>query len=344
MKNSESKQNLIASLLAILIGLFIGFIVILIANPSQAFRAMGIMMSGGFYKGLRSTGQVLYSAIPIMMTGLSVAFAFKCGNFNIGTTGQYTVGGFVALFLANTLYQTVPDSLLWIICLIAAGLAGAIWALIPGILKAYRNVNIVISGIMFNYIGMYLVIEGVKAFIYDSAGARSQTSKIAVPKMGLNHIFPGSDVNGGIIIAIALCIVAYIILNKTTFGYELKACGYNPEASRYAGMSEKKIVILSMVISGFFSGIGGGLVYNGIPVALLGMNSPLGCILAALFVSYINVGGNYMQACNIPVEIIDVISAVIIYFSSFALMIRLYLQNHEKKKHKKEVAVEGGQE
>ena len=259
MKNSESKQNLIASLLAILIGLLIGFIVILIANPSQAFRAMGIMMSGGFYKGLRSTGQVLYSAIPIMMTGLSVAFAFKCGNFNIGTTGQYTVGGFVALFLANTLYQTVPDSLLWIICLIAAGLAGAIWALIPGILKAYRNVNIVISGIMFNYIGMYLVIEGVKAFIYDSAGARSQTSKIAVPKMGLNHIFPGSDVNGGIIIAIALCIVAYIILNKTTFGYELKACGYNPEASRYAGMSEKKIVILSMVIAGFFSGIGGGL-------------------------------------------------------------------------------------
>lgn len=363
MKNSESKQNLIASLLAILIGLLIGFIVILIANPSQAFRAMGIMLSGGFYKGLRSTGQVLYSAIPIMMTGLSVAFAFKCGNFNIGTTGQYTVGGFVALFLANTLYQTVPDSLLWIICLIAAGLAGALWALLPGILKAYRNVNIVISGIMFNYIGMYLVIEGVKAFIYDSAGARSQTSKIAVPKMGLNHIFSGSDVNGGIIIAIALCVVAYIILNKTTFGYELKACGYNPEASRYAGMSEKKIVILSMVISGFFSGIGGGLVYiggtgrafttaevtlpegfNGIPVALLGMNSPLGCILAALFVSYINVGGNYMQACNIPVEIIDVISAVIIYFSSFALMIRLYLQNREKKKHKKEVAVEGGQE
>ena len=234
-----------------------------------------------------------------------------------------------------------------IICLIAAGLAGAIWALIPGILKAYRNVNIVISGIMFNYIGMYLVIEGVKAFIYDSAGARSQTSKIAVPKMGLNHIFPGSDVNGGIIIAIVLCIVAYIILNKTTFGYELKACGYNPEASRYAGMSEKKIVILSMVIAGFFSGIGEVTLpegFNGIPVALLGMNSPLGCILAALFVSYINVGGNYMQACNIPVEIIDVISAVIIYFSSFALMIRLYLQNHEKKKHKKEVAVEGGQE
>lgn len=122
------------------------------------YRYTGVLLSG-FLGGI---GGLIY-IIPI-------------------STGQYTVGGFVALFLANTLYQTVPDSLLWIICLIAAGLAGAIWALIPGILKAYRNVNIVISGIMFNYIGMYLVIEGVKAFIYDSAGARSQTSKIARAK------------------------------------------------------------------------------------------------------------------------------------------------------------------
>lgn len=124
-----------------------------------------------------------------MMTGLSVAFAFKCGNFNIGTTGQYTVGGFVALFLANTLYQTVPDSLLWIICLIAAGLAGAIWALIPGILKAYRNVNIVISVSCLTILVCILLLRVFKAFIYDSAGARSQTSKIAVPK-GIKSYFP----------------------------------------------------------------------------------------------------------------------------------------------------------
>ena len=363
MKNKESTKNLLASLIAIIIGLLIGFVIILIANPSQALKAMGILMSGGFYKGLRSTGQVLYSAIPIMMTGLSVAFAFKCGNFNIGTTGQYTVGGFVALLLSNTLYGSVPDSVLWIICLVAAGLAGALWAFIPGLLKAYRNVNIVISGIMFNYIGMLLVIEGVKAFIYDAAGARSEVSAISLPKFGLDKIFRGSDVNGGIIIAIALCVLAYIILNKTTFGYELKACGYNPDASKYAGMSEKKIVIISMLIAGFFSGIGGGLVYiagtgrafttaevllpegfNGIPVALLGMNSPLGCILAALFVSYINVGGNYMQACNIPVEIIDVISAVIIYFSSCALMIKLYLERYHKTKSNQIKNEKGGQE
>lgn len=353
MRNKDGYKSFIASLIAIIIGLLIGFVVILIANPGQAFKAISILLNGGFYKGLRSTGQVLYTATPIMMTGLSVAFAFKCGNFNIGTTGQYTVGAFVALVMANTLCDTVPNSILWILCLLCAGIAGALWALIPGILKAYRNVNIVISGIMFNYIGMLLVIEGVKKFIYDKAGARSQVSYISIPKFGLDKIFRGSDVNGGIIIAILLCILAYIILNKTTFGYELKACGYNPDASQYAGMSEKKIVITSMLISGFFSGIGGGLVYiagtgralytsevllpegfNGIPVALLGMNSPIGCIGASLFIAYINVGGNYMQACNIPVEIIDVISAVIIYFSSFALMIKLYLENRGKKKIK----------
>lgn len=360
MKNKIGYKNFLASLIAILIGLLVGFIIILIANPSQALRAMSILLRGGFYKGLRSTGQVFYGAVPIMMTGLSVAFAFKCGNFNIGTTGQFTVGGFTALLLANTLYGIVPEGILWIICLIAAGVAGALWALIPGILKAYQNVNIVISGIMFNYIGMLLSIEGVKAFIYDSAGARSEISKIAIPKFGLNKIFTGSDVNGGIIIAILLCVVAWIILNKTTFGYELKACGYNPDGSKYAGMSEKKIVILSMAIAGFFSGIGGGLVYiagtgkalytsetllpegfSGISVALLGMNNPLGCILSATFISFITVGGNYMQACSIPIEIIDVISAVIIYFSSFALLIRMFVENKMKKTEKK---AKGGNE
>lgn len=362
LRSKDSFKLFKSSVIAILLGLLIGFIIIVIVNPGQSLHAINILLSGGFYKGLRSTGQVFYTAIPIMMTGLSVAFAFKCGNFNIGTTGQYTVGAFVALLMGNKLVGVVPDSILWILCLICAGIAGALWALIPGILKAYRNVNIVISGIMFNYIGMLLVIEGVKKWIYDAAGARSEVSKIAIPKFGLDQIFRGSDINGGIIIAILLCLVAYIVLNKTTFGYELKACGYNPEASKYAGMSEKKCVILSMMISGFFSGIGGGLVFiagtgralytsevllpegfNGIPVALLGANSPIGCIVASLFISYINVGGNYMQACNIPVEIIDVILAIIIYFSSFALMIRLFLESRQKKRLKaKEVS--GGDE
>lgn len=365
MKNKPGFKMFMSSLIAIFVGLLIGFIIIMITNPSQGLEAFGILAQGGFYKGLKSTGQVLYSAVPIMMTGLAVAFAFKCGNFNIGVTGQYTVGAFTALLLSLVLYETVPSSILWIICLIAAAAAGAMWALLPAIMKAYKNVNIVISGIMFNYIGMLLVVEGVKRFIYNQASARSYTAPIEVPKMGLDLIFPGSDINGGTIIAILVCILAYIILNKTTFGYELKACGYNVDASQYAGMNEKRCVILSMVLSGAFAGLGGGLSYiagtgraisvaevtlpegfNGIPVALLGMNSPLGCIVASIFVAYINLGGNYMQACNIPVEIIDVIIAIIIYFSSFSLLIKnlldIYMNKHDKKK--KAVQIEGSDE
>ncbi len=363
MKNRESVKLFLASLAAIACGLLVGFIIIMIANPSQGVRAFSIMLQGGFYRGLRSTGQVLYFAVPIMMTGLSVAFAFKCGNFNIGATGQFTVGAFTSIFLANTLYGVIPDSVLWIVALLGAGIAGALWALIPGILKAYKNVNIVISGIMFNYIGMLLVIEGVKAFIYDQAGARSQTALVAIPKMGLNKIFPGSDINAGTIIAIVVCIVAWYILNKTTFGYELKACGYNQNATQYAGMNDKNLAIFSLLCAGFFAGLGGGLTYiagtgkaistaevlmvegfNGIPVALLGMNSPLGCIASALFVSYINLGGNYMQAVNIPVEVIDVMVAVIIYFSSFTLLVKGFIDSYNKRKEKGLLPSDGGSE
>ena len=140
-------------------------------------------------------------------------------------------------------------------------------------------------------------------------------------------------------------------MNKTTYGYELKAAGYNSNASKYAGMNEKKSIILSMIIAGFFAGLGGALVYlagtgrtistaevlaaegfNGISVALLGFNNPLGVIFAALFIAYINLGGNYVQAVNIAVEIIDIIVAAIIYFSSFTLFIRLFLEKKRRYK------------
>ncbi|MFV0394934.1 MAG: ABC transporter permease [Coprobacillaceae bacterium] len=362
MKNRDALKSLLSSLIAIGCGLLFGLIIIFIANSDQALKGFSILLQGGFYKGIKSTGQVLYLAVPIMMTGLSVAFAFKCGLFNIGTPGQYIVGAFTAICIALNC-DFIPNSVLWIVCLIAGGLAGALWAVIPGILKAYKNVNIVISCIMMNYIGMLLVIEGVKKFIYNPMGAESYSVPIAkaIPKAGLDVIFDGASINLGTIIAIGLCILAYIIMNKTTFGYELKACGYNSDASRYAGMNEKKCVILSMAIAGFFAGIGGAILYmsgtgatiataeslaaegfNGIPVALLGFNNPLGVIASAIFIAYINLGGNYMQSVNIAVEIIDIIVASIIYFSSFTLFIKLFL---DRRRSKKEVNVtDGGDE
>lgn len=362
MKNKAGLKSFTSSLIAIGCGLLFGLIIIFIANPDEALEGFSILLQGGFYRGIKSTGQVLYLAVPIMMTGLSVAFAFKCGLFNIGTPGQYIVGAFTAVFIALKC-TFIPDSILWIFCLLAGGLAGALWAILPGILKAYKNVNIVISCIMMNYIGMLLVIEGVKQFIFNPAGAESYAVPItkAVPAMGLDKLFNGSNINLGTIIAIGLCVVAYIIMNKTTFGYELKACGYNSDASKYAGMNEKKCIILSMAIAGFFAGMGGALAYmsgtgktlatsevlppdgfNGIPVALLGFNNPLGVIASSIFIAYINLGGNYMQSVHIAVEIIDIIVAAIIYFSSFTLFIKMIMDKRKAKKVL--VSTKGGNE
>lgn len=360
MKNKINFSSFLPSLLAIGLGLLFGFIIMVIVNPSEAIRAFSILIQGGFYKGLRSVGQVLYNSTPIMMTGLSVAFAFKCGLFNIGTPGQFIVGAFTAVYVALK-WTFIPNSLVWIVAILVAGIVGALWALIPGLLKAYCNVNEVISCIMMNYMGMLIVIELVKGTIYNASGAESLAVDAAksIPKMGLDKLFPNSQVNFGTIIAILLCVIAYIIMNKTTFGYELKACGYNLEASRYAGMNEKKSVVLSMVIAGFFAGVGGALTYlagtgrtialaetlapegfNGIPVALLGFNNPLGVIASSLFISYINVGGNYMQVTNYAIEIIDIIIAAIIYFSSFTLVIKLFL---ERRKNKQKQLIGGKQ-
>lgn len=357
----EGSKSVISSLVAIGMGLIFGLIIILIANPGDALSGFKLLLTGGFYKGAKSLGQVFYLAVPIMMTGLSVAFAFKCGEFNIGTPGQYIVGAFTAVFVALKC-AFIPDSILWIFCILAAGLAGALWAVIPGVLKAFKNVNVVISCIMCNYIGMLLVIEGIKATIYNPTGAESYAvpASKAIPTFGLDVLFPESHINFGIVIAIGLCVLAYIIMNKTTFGYELKACGYNSDAAKYAGMNEKKCIILSMAIAGFFAGVGGAIAYmsgtgktlpisevlpnegfNGIPVALLGFNNPIGVIFAALFIGYINVGGNYMQSLNIAIEVIDIIVAAIIYFSSFTLLIKMFLNKRKSKKVKIE---EGGHE
>ncbi len=352
MKNKINLNSFYSSLIAIAMGLLFGFVIMIIVNPREALKAFSILIQGGFYKGLRSVGQVFYSSTPIMMTGLSVAFAFKCGLFNIGTPGQFIVGAFTAVYIAIK-WTFIPDSLVWIVATIIAGIVGALWAFIPGILKAYKNVNEVISCIMMNYIGMHIVIELVKSTIYNATGAESLAVEMSrsIPKMGLDKLFTGSQINIGTIIAIVLCIVAYIIMNKTTFGYELKACGYNPDASKYAGMNEKNCIILSMAISGFFAGVGGALTYlagsgrtlslvetlapegfNGISVALLGFNNPLGVIISSLFIAYINVGGNYMQTTSYAIEIIDIIVASIIYFSSFTLAIQLAINKFKTKK------------
>ncbi len=340
--NSKGLSSFMASVLAILVGLVFGLIILLISNPSQAWGGFTTILLGGFTGGMRGLGQVLYHATPIIMTGLSVGFAFKTGLFNIGASGQFIMGAYAAIYI-GVKWTMLPAGLHWLVALLGALIAGGLWALLPGLLKAYYNVNEVIASIMMNYIGMYLVNFMVTKTVYDSLKNRSKApaQTAVLPKMGMDKLFAGSSANGGIFIAIIMAVLIYIVLNKTTFGYELKACGFNRDASRYAGINERRSIVLSMVIAGALSGLGGGLLYlagsgkhievldilaaegfNGIPVALLGLSNPIGVLFAGIFIAYITVGGFYMQLYDFAPQIIDIIIASIIYFSAFALIFK----------------------
>lgn len=364
---SDSFNRAYSSIFSILIGLLFGLIILMISNPAQAVDGFVIILKGGFSTGAKGMGQVLYFATPLILTGLSVGFAFKTGLFNIGAAGQFIMGAFAAVYI-GVKWTFLPAPWHWIVALIGAAVVGGLWALIPGLLKAYLNVHEVISTIMMNYIGMYLANYMIKLTVYDSKkGLSMNVAESAVlPKGGLDYVFFNplgstkdmSTVNCGIWIAILIAIVIFIILNKTTFGYELKACGFNPHASKYAGINDKRNVVLSMVIAGMLAGLGGGLLYlagangrhikvvdvlavegfNGIPVALLGLSNPIGIIFSAIFVSYITQGGNYLQTLNFVPEVIDIIIACIIYFSAFALIFRNILPRLIKYRKEKAAA------
>lgn len=342
-----------AALLAIFLGLVFGFIVMVVASPANSFSGFQMVLLGGF----KRLGDLFYFATPILMTGLAVGFAFKMGLFNIGASGQYTMGMFFALY-AGFMWD-LPDSIHWLVCVIAGMIGGLLWGLIPGIFKALLNVNEVITSIMFNYIGMYLVdmlIQGNSA-MYISSKTRTAYIPASAQMPGLG--VANSNVNVSIFIAIAIAIILYIVLNKTTFGYELKATGYNKHASLYAGMNSKRNIILTMAIAGGMAGLGGAFAilapstiagssmtyepinviaangFNGIAVALLGNSSPLGIIFSSLFISHIQRGGTLASLYGYKPEIIDVVVAVIIYFSAFAMLINATVGKLIKKRYNK---------
>ncbi len=337
--------SFISSLMAIAAGLLFGLIILFISNSKDALPAFATILTGGFSEGARGIGQVIYFATPIIMTGLSVGFAFKTGLFNIGASGQFTCGAFAAIYI-GVKWTFIPADIHWLVALAGAMAAGAVWGAGPGLLKAFFNVNEVITSIMMNYIGMYLVNMTIVKTVYDAL--KNQTKPVAksavLPKAGLDRLFNTGNLNIGIIIAILAVIIIYVVLHKTTFGYELKACGSNKSASKYAGINEKKSIVFSMVIAGALSGLGGGLLYlsgsgkylqvldmlapegfSGISVALLGMSHPLGILFAGLFIAHLTVGGFNIQLYNFVPEVIDMIIAVIIYCGAFALMFKQLL-------------------
>lgn len=349
--------NVFSSAAAITVGLLAGLVILLITNASQALGGFVMILSGGF-SSMRELGQVLYFATPIIMTGLSVGFSAKAGLFNIGASGQFITGAYAAI-LVGVKCTFLPGHLHWITALFAAMLAGALWGAIPGIFKAFFNVNEVIVCIMTNYIGMFLVNFLVTKTVFNPL--QNQSARVAasanLPKMGMDGIFRDgfnvSSANSGIFIAVIFAVLIYIVLEKTAFGYELKACGHNRDSAYYAGISVKRNIVSSMVIAGALAGLGGALLYlagsgrginvvdvlamegfNGIPVALLGFNNPVGIIFSGLLIAYLSVGGFNMQLFNFAPQVIEIIIGLIIYFSAFTLLLRGFFAALKKRRGK----------
>lgn len=344
--------SLLSSIICIIIGLVVGFVVLLLLGGEKAYSdGFRQILLGGFYMMPSGIGKEIVTAAPLIMCGLSVAFAFKTGLFNIGASGQYTLGAFGGLIFAILLHAP------WYVCLLMATLFGAVWGAFPGIFKAYLNVNEVITSIMFNWIGLY----GCNTIMYGRGSGAMYNAKQAktFPVTGgslipskifgwdLAESFGYKSCTIAIFLAIIVAVILYIILNKTTFGYELKACGSNRNAAKYAGINERRNIILSMLIAGALAGFGAGLFYlsgaaqwipgdstalpsegfDGISVALLASSNPIGAIFSALFISHITTGGGLMNASLFPPEIADIISGIIIYLCAFSLLFRNMIRN-----------------
>lgn len=360
---SKAVISLLASIVSICIGLLLGFLLLLIFNRTKALSGLNALLTTGF-SSPDKFAKVLYQAAPLVLTGLSVAFAFKTGLFNIGAPGQYVVGAFCSLYSAIVLGNP------WYVSLIFAFLAGMLWGLVPGLCKALFNVNEVITSIMFNWIGLYAVnvlIKNIPMMIqnYWAGSITNRTTNLSlvqnfynvqttIPKGGLDTLLEGSSyMNISIFISILVAVIIYVILNKTILGYELKACGFNKYASIYAGINSKKNIILSMAIAGGLAGLAGGIYYlsgtaeylieknlpvmgfNGIPVALLASSNPIGVIFSALFISYIQVGGEALQRYKYNTEIINIIISAIVYLSAFSFLFKISIGKLFAKKEKK---------
>lgn len=341
-----------ASLLAILCAMLFGFLIMLAFNPESAWPAFVKLLQGGAASGRKGIGQAIYYTAPYIMLGLATAFSFQTGIFNMGVTGQFTIGAITAI-LVGGLGGAIPASIRWIVALLAAGLAGMLWSIVPGVLKACFGTNEVISCIMMNYTAMYVTNELIVNLYYDGTlvSTKYVLSDSLLPRAGLDTLFPKSNANSGIIFALLFVVLIYIILFKTSFGFGLRASGKNLQASRYAGVSEKRNIISVFLIGGVLAGIGGGILHlsavtkvldmrevfipesvYALPIALLANNHPIGVIFTSLLMAWMTVGSTMIQANGFPTETVTMLTAVIFYFSALAFVFRKLIEQIRMKR------------
>ena len=357
----DGVQSLIASLLCVVLGLLIGYIVLLIINPAGAGEAISTVIKNFLtYKKpetqMKYFGNTLVRTAPLLMCSLSILFAYKAGLFNIGAAGQYCAGAGMALYAALAWHMP------WWLCMIMAMLGGALLGVISGLLKSYCNVNEVISGIMLNWITLYVVnilLTNVKeaASPYTMPVAHVNGGAI-IPSLGLGKLFNNNQyVTLAIPLAILIAVGIHILLEKTRLGYELKATGNNKNAAKYCGMAEKRNIILSLMISGARAGMGAAMLYltgyeqwqcsqssvpamgfNGIAAAFLGGLNPIGTILASFFIQHITIGGAYVDKTMYCAQVSDLISAIIIYLCGFVLFMKYAMNRGIARREEKAAA------
>jgi simple sugar transport system permease protein len=348
-------QSIIASLLCIVVGLFIGYIALLLINAEGATEAIITIIKNYFTypskaAALKYCGNTLVKAAPLLMCALSIQFCYQAGLFNIGAAGQYVAGAGASLFCALKLGMP------WYLCLVAAFIAGGLFGVAVGFLKAYLNVNEVISGIMLNWIGLYtvnMILSSVKESASPYTVSLEKTNAAAVlPSLGLQKLFSNNKyVTIAIPLAVIIAILIKVVLSMTVFGYEIKATGIAKDAAKYSGMKEKRNIILTLFIGGALAGIGAaflfltgyeqwsvtqssvpGMGFNGIAATFLGGLDPIGTIFASYFIQHITSGGSYLDKNVYPSQISDFISAIIIYLCGFVLFFKFFLNSRIKNK------------
>ena len=357
----DGVQSLIASLLCVVLGLLIGYIVLLIINPAGAGEAITTVIKNFLtYKKpetqMKYFGNTLVRTAPLLMCSLSILFAYKAGLFNIGAAGQYCAGAGMALYAALAWHMP------WWLCMIMAMLGGALLGIISGLLKSYCNVNEVISGIMLNWITLYVVnilLTNVKeaASPYTMPVAHVNGGAI-IPSLGLGKLFNNNQyVTLAIPLAILIAVGIHILLEKTRLGYELKATGNNKNAAKYCGMAERRNLILTLAIGGALAGLGAAMLYltgyeqwqcsqssvpamgfNGIAAAFLGGLNPIGTILASFFIQHITIGGAYVDKTMYCAQVSDLISAIIIYLCGFVLFMKYAMNRGIARREEKAAA------
>ncbi len=363
-------QAFIASIICILLGLLIGYIVLLFINPEGAAESILNVIKNFFTWSkpktqLKQFGNTLAKTMPLLMCSLSILFAYKVGLFNIGAAGQYVAGSCACLYAALAWKWS------WLPCVLFAIVAGAVLGAIVGFLKSYCNVNEVISGIMLNWISLYTantVLSGVKEVASPYTMYITDVNPSAIlPNLGLDKLFANNKyVTLAIPLALLIAVAVSIILNKTRLGYELKATGSNKNAAKYSGMRENRNIILTLVIAGGLAGLGAAMLYltgymrwectqssvpgmgfNGIAAAFLGGLNPIGAIFASFFIQHITDGGQYVNTNFYCSQISDLISSVIIYLCGFVLFIKItmngILSRSEEKRAAKALAGKGGE-